>query len=81
VYVASAEQDTFSNPRAEFLSAVLASQVYRLFGKPGVGTNVFPPVNTPVMGALGYHVRTGVHEVTAFDWDQYLKFADLHFKR
>jgi hypothetical protein len=80
-YIANAQQDSFSNPSAEFLSAVLASKVYRLFGKPGLGTDVMPPVNQPIMLTLGYHVRTGIHEVTEYDWDQYLKFLDLQFRR
>jgi len=25
-------------------------------------------------------VRTGKHDVTDFDWEQYLKFADKHLK-
>ena len=81
LYVASAEQDLNSNPQAEFLSAVLGSRVYRLLGKPGLGTSVMPPLNQPVMGTIGYHERTGKHDVTAFDWDQYLKFAGIYFKR
>ena len=39
-----------------------------------------PAVDQPVMGTIGYHVRTGKHDVTDFDWEQYLKFADKHFK-
>jgi hypothetical protein len=39
-----------------------------------------PAVNTPISrGLLGYHVRTGKHDVTAYDWDQYLAFAAQHF--
>lgn len=79
--MASAEQDLNSNPPAEFLSAVMGSRVYRLLGKQGLGTNVMPPLNQPVMGTIGYHERTGKHDVTAVDWDQYLKFAGMHFKR
>jgi hypothetical protein len=40
------------------------------------------PVNVPVGGAGGqlrYHRRSGVHDVTRYDWEQYLAFADEHF--
>jgi hypothetical protein len=81
LYVASAEEDHTSNPRAEFYSAVLASRVYELLGQKGLGTNEKPPVNQPVMNTVAYHERSGKHDVTAFDWDQYLKFADMQWKK
>ena len=38
-----------------------------------------PMVDQPVMHDIGYHVRSGKHDVTEFDWDQYLTFADMHW--
>jgi len=35
-----------------------------------------PPLDTPVMGTIGYHVRRGGHAVTEYDWQRYLDFAD-----
>ncbi len=81
VYVASAEEDKWADPKGEFLSAKFAEPVYRLFNKSGLGVANWPPVNTPVGDVIGYHLRTGKHDVTDYDWARYLDFADRHFGR
>jgi hypothetical protein len=79
VYVASASEDLWADPRGEFLAALHAEPVYRLLGAGGLGVEEMPPVNTPVGETIGYHLREGRHAVTDFDWQQYLRFADRHF--
>jgi hypothetical protein len=40
-----------------------------------------PPVNTPTLdGAIGFHLRPGTHDVTNYDWAQFLAFADRNMK-
>ena len=79
LYVASAEGDQWSDPKGEFLAAAYASRVWELLGKPGLGTLRMPGVGQPIMHTVGYHIRAGKHDVTAYDWDQYLKFADMQW--
>jgi len=79
VYVASAVEDRWADPRGEFLAAKHASPAWELYGLNGLPTDEMPGLNSPATGFVGYHIRSGGHDVTAYDWEQYLDFADLHF--
>jgi len=80
VYVASATEDLWADPRGEFLAAKAAEPVYDLFAKTGLDDAEQPAPQTPVGGFIGYHLRNGKHDITDYDWEQYLNFADRHFK-
>ncbi len=79
VYIASAKEDRWADPRGEFLSALAANPVYHLLGAPGLPVKRMQPVDRPVAGTIGYHIRSGKHDLTRYDWQQYLDFADKHF--
>ena len=81
VYVASAEEDLWADPKGEFLSAKHAGPAYELFYKTGVGVDEQPGLNQSVGDFIGYHIRSGKHDVTDYDWEQYLNFADRHFRK
>lgn len=86
VYIASAEQDRWADPRGEFLAGYHAHPVYRLLGTDGIGSDTtlidqMPRLDEPVMNTIGYHIRRGKHDVTDFDWKCYLEFADKHLRR
>lgn len=79
LYVASAEEDRWADPHGEFLSALYASPVYELYGRKGISSDEMPGVNEPVFGTVSYHIRTGKHNVMEYDWEQYIKWAGMHF--
>lgn len=80
VYIASATGDPWADPNGEFLSGYHSGSVYELFGLKGVGVAQQPEADHPVGHHVGYHLRTGKHDVTDYDWEQYLNFADRHLK-
>jgi hypothetical protein len=81
LYVASAVEDTWSDPKGEFLSAREAGKVYALFGKKGIEVDSLPTLHHPVGNTVKYHIRAGKHNVTLYDWQQYLLFAKEQFTK
>ncbi|HNT33532.1 MAG TPA: prolyl oligopeptidase family serine peptidase [bacterium] len=81
VYVASATEDNWADPMGEFLACVHATPVYSLFGLTGLNTDEMPKPEHPLHdGHIGYHLRTGGHGLTEYDWNCYMDFADKHWK-
>ncbi len=82
VYVYSGVEDTWADPRGEYLSAYYAGQVYRLLGKKGLSSESSPPVGQAIIESdVGYHIRPGGHSVERYDWERFLEFADYHFRK
>lgn len=81
VYIASATEDLWADPKGEFLSGKLAGPVYELFGLEGLSAEEPPPPDTSVGDFVGYHNRTGPHDIFAFDWERYMDFAERHWAR
>ncbi len=78
LYISSAAGDRWADPRGEFLAARHAHPVYTLLGTEGLAADEMPRPNQPVTGVIGYHIRPGEHAVTAYDWERYMDWADLH---
>ena len=79
LYVSSATEDPWAGPRGEFAALELASPVWRLYSVPGLIAHGFPKADVPLnAGRLGYHLRTGFHDITRYDWQCYMDFAEGH---
>jgi len=78
VLLQTGNTDKWSDPKGEFLAAVAAGPVYRLFGKQGLDTDEMPPAGQPILHDIGYEMHAGGHGMVPSDWDVYLQFMKLH---
>ena len=75
-YISQLILDKPADPKGEFLSGKFAGAVYALYGKKGLGVDDQPSVDTPVGETIGYHVRSGGHDILLYDWKQFIRFAN-----
>ncbi len=78
LYVASAVEDRWADPQGEFLAAAAAEAAWEVFGMTGLGTSDWPAADAPVGSRIGYHVRSGRHDLIEYDWMRFADFADRH---
>ena len=76
LYVASAQDDLWADPKGEFLGAKHAGDSYEFFGLAHLAELEMPDLYKPVLRSVSYHLRAGKHDVTLYDWQQYLAFAN-----
>ena len=79
VCIGSATEDAWAGQEGEYYAGILASPAWELYGKKGLVANAFPPPEKPLQeGCVSYHLRTGKHNLTPYDWKCYMDFADRH---
>ena len=70
--------DGWADAQGMFMAAVAASPVYQLLGKQGLGTTVFPPIETPLfIGDLGFRQHAGGHTPVP-NWPTFITFASRY---
>ena len=80
VYATNASEDLWADPTGTFLSLKHAEPVYALYGLNSPLPAEPPPINSPVIiSPMAYHNREGKHNLTVYDWNNFIKFADYHF--
>ncbi len=82
LYATNASKDLWADPTGTFLSLKQAEQVYALYGIKSTLPAIPPAINQPIINSqMGYHLREGEHNLTAYDWSNFIKFANFHLKR
>jgi hypothetical protein len=72
--------DGWVDAKGMFLAAAAAGPVYKLLGKRDLGTNEFPPIETPLIdGDVAFRQHSGGH-TPAPNWPTFLTFASRYLK-
>ncbi len=80
VYTTSATEDLWADPVGSYASIVEAQKVYDLYGKKSALSSSPPPANNPIIQSVtGYHNREGIHNMTAYDWGNFIRFANFNY--
>ncbi|MGA3201458.1 MAG: acetylxylan esterase [Bryobacteraceae bacterium] len=78
VLLQTGDKDFWSDPKGEFLAAVAAGPVYKLLGKQGLDTDQMPAAGSGIFHTIGYYMHDGGHGTIPSDWDQSMKFLEMH---
>ncbi len=82
VYATSASEDLWADPKGTFLALKEAESTYDLYDLHSALPSEIPPLNTPVFSSsLGYHIREGKHNLTEYDWQNFINFTNFHFQK
>ncbi len=80
VYIASAKEDTWADPKSEMLTCVAVDAMYKKCGKKGfICEDRLPEAGDEFHeGSVGYHLRNGLHYFSREDWLKVIKFIKRH---
>ena len=75
IYISSASEDAWADPRSEFLSCVAASPAYSLYEKEGLVYEDYPVCDVPLQeGYIAYHMRSGTHYIGRDDYHHFFSY-------
>ena len=82
VYTTNATEDRWADPKGSYLSLKYATPAYSLYRKtPALPPELVPPESPVLDGPLGYHLRRGIHDLNAYDWGNFIAFANHYLKQ
>jgi pimeloyl-ACP methyl ester carboxylesterase len=81
VYATNATEDLWADPTGTYLAMRNAEPVFNLYSRKSNLPATPPKPDSPIIAwPLSYHNRTGIHDLTFYDWAQFVLFADRYLK-
>ncbi|WAC10138.1 glucuronyl esterase domain-containing protein [Dyadobacter pollutisoli] len=80
IYATNASKDLWADPKGTFLALKNAEKVYALYDVKSRLPKTPPGINEPVYKSkMAYHNREGEHNMTSYDWGNFINFANYNF--
>ncbi len=77
LYIASAADDLWGDPRGQYLALLSSVPAFNLFETKSFLPDSMPHLNTTLIsGKVAYHIRDGKHNLLLKDWNFFMDFAD-----
>lgn len=71
--------DTWSDPKGEWVAAKAAEPVYELYDLDGLEEEGFPQPNTSILHDMGFFMHNAGHGIFLEDYEAMTNFMDKHF--
>lgn len=83
LYVSNAQHDLWADQKGQWIGTYNAAPGYKLYGEQvAFSSSEQPSLDCPIIkSAIGYHVRSGFHGLTLYDWERYMEFIEYHFMK
>jgi hypothetical protein len=82
VYVSSAEKDLWADPKGQYLALFESQPVFDLYESETNLPIEMPEVDLQIIRPnIGFHNRKGSHNMTPYDWQQFIIFANIYFNK
>lgn len=80
VYIASAAEDFWADPKGQYVSLLEAQVAYNLYDIKDNFPTEMPEANKQIIQShSGFHNREGKHNMNLYDWQQFIKFANDYY--
>ena len=79
ILLITGDGDKWSDPKGEFLAAVAAEPVYRLYGKKGLDTTKLPVADEAILHDMGFLMHAGGHLTLPQDIHAMISFMKKHW--
>jgi len=83
LYVGTAKTDLWADHKGQWIAAYHAAEAYKLYDKKVAFTSPNQPsLDQPIVeSSIGFHLRSGYHGLTYYDWARYMEFMEYHFMK